>query len=296
MDSPSSKLSKLKVTWPLYLLPFALFLALFFFYPLISGILVSLQPEGAAGFSLANYYRFFTDKRLLRSLTFTAFDLGFVATGLSLLIAIPITYKLRKPFRGITPLRTLITLPLSFSGLIACSLLVFNLGPMGMPNLIFLKYGIIGEPLSLMHSYTGLIIASVFQQVPFIFLFLLSAMAGIDPSVEEAAKTLGANSWQVFRRVIFPLVFPSIVVVALLGYITNYGCFVTALICGEPVSATRTIVIEAQEQAFRYFNWSMAITISMIAAAVEAVFIVVFLRIQKKMLIGGGAYGGATAL
>ena len=295
MDGILNKISKLKITWLLYLLPFMLFLAIFFIYPLISGILTSLQPEGVVGFSLANYYKFFTDKRLLRSLTFTAFDLGMVATCLSLLLAIPITYKLRRPFRGITTFRTIITLPLSYGGMIACSLIVFNLGPAGLPNLFLLKYGIIAEPFSLMHSYTGLIIASVFQQIPFIFLFLLSAMMGIDPSVEEAAKTLGASSWQVFRRIILPLVFPSIIVVGLLGYITNYGCFVTALICGEPSVATRTVAIEAWTQAYRYYNWSMAITVSLVAALVEMVFIILFLKLQKKLIVGG-AYGGATTI
>lgn len=282
---------RIKTTWPLYLLPVGLFLGFFFFYPVIRGIAASFRPEGVVGWSLANYRRFFSDPRMLRILRFTALDLGVVATSLSILIAVPIAYRLRRYFRGVTIFRTLVTLPLAYSGVIAVSLVYFAFTGAGLLSLTLRRIGIIEHPLHLMGGYTGVIIASIYQQVPFVFLFILAAMAGVNPTLEEAAKTLGASKWQVFRRVILPLTLPAIMMAAILGYITNYGAFVTAIIPGDPAFATRTVLIEAWHQAFRRWDWSMSVTITTIAGAVAMVFVYIFLLLQRKVMRGLGAQG-----
>ena len=268
--------------WFLYLAPIAAFLALFFLYPFINGIIVSLHPQDAEGWSIANYVRFFSDPKMLRILRFTAIDLGIPATAISLLLAIGITYKLRKPFFGSTFLRSTITLPLAYSGVIAVSVIFIFFSGAGLFNRFLVALGLIDRPLRLMGNYWGVLIASVYQQIPFLFLFLISAMVAIPPTLEEAAKTLGATEWQVFRRVILPLIMPAIVTAGVLGYITNYGAFVTALIPGDPAFRTRTILIEAYYQAFQKGDWSMAITVSLIAAAVEMIFIFLYLRLQRR--------------
>lgn len=275
-------------TWILYLLPISLYLVSFFFYPIINAIVLSLHPKDVVGLSLANYRRFFTNLKMLRALRFTALDLGIVATALSLLVVIPITYRLRRPFRGVTIFRTITTLPLSYAGIIACSTLVVFLGSSGLPNLILMRWGVAESPVQLVYNYTGVIIASIFQQVPILFLFLLASMAGINPSLEEAAKTLGADEWQVFKRVILPLTLPAILMATLLGYISNFSCFVTALICGDPAVSTRTILIEAWSQAYEHWDWPMSTTITIIAGTAEAIFIILYLKLQKKMLRGVG--------
>lgn len=275
-------------TWILYLLPIGLYLVSFFFYPIINAIVLSLHPKDVVGLSLANYRRFFTNLKMLRALRFTALDLGIVATALSLLVVIPITYRLRRPFRGVTIFRTISTLPLSYAGIIACSTLVVFLGSSGLPNLILMRWGVAESPVQLVYNYTGVIIASIFQQVPILFLFLLASMAGINPSLEEAAKTLGADEWQVFKRVILPLTLPAILMATLLGYISNFSCFVTALICGDPAVSTRTILIEAWSQAYEHWDWPMSTTITIIAGTAEAIFIILYLKLQKKMLRGVG--------
>lgn len=270
--------------WPLYFLPIGAYLAFFFFYPLASGLLISVYPQGSNSWSLANYQRFFSDPKMIRILRFTALDYGIVTTLLSLLVAIPIAYKLRRPFRGISIIRSLTTLPMAYGGVIACSVLFIYLSGSGLFNLFLLRLGLVERPLRLMGNYIGLVISSMYTQVPFLFLFLLSAMVNINPSLEEAAKTLGATDWQVFRRVIFPLILPAVLTAGTLGYITNYGAFVNALICGDPAYRTRTIMIEAYHHAFQKFDWSMGIAITMIAGFVEMIFIFLYLRLQRRFV------------
>ena len=139
-----------------------------------------------------------------------------------------------------------------------------------------------------MGNYTGVVLASIYQQVPILFLFILAALSGIDPVLEEAAKTLGASEWQVFRRVTFPLALPAITTAGILGYITNYACYVTALIAGDPAYRTRTLMIEAYEQAYRHFDWSMATTVTMIAAAFGTALAFLYLRFQRRFMGGVG--------
>jgi len=275
---------RLKTVWPLYFFPIGLFLAAFFFFPILSGFIISFHPKGSDTLSMANYVRFFSDPKLLRILRFTAMDYGIVATLLSLLVAIPITYLLRRPFSGISIIRSLVTLPMAYSGVIACSVIFIFFSGSGLFNRFLNQAGLIERPVRMMSNYTGLIIASVYQQVPFLFLFLLSAMVGIPPSLEEVAKTLGATEWQVFRRVILPLVLPAMLTAGVLGYISNYGAFVTALICGDPAYRTRTLLIEAYAQAFQRADWSLGITIALIGGMVEGVFILLYLRLQRRLV------------
>jgi len=274
----------------LYLLPIGIFFGCLFMYPMIEGFLLSLHPEGAGGLSFANYVRFFSDPRMLRTLRFTAFDMGVVVTTISLFITIPLAYKLRRKFRGVVLLRTLVSAPLGYSGIIAVSIVYLAFSGWGLFNLFLMRAGIIVRPLDLVGNYTGVVLASIYQQVPILFLFILAALASIDPTLEEAAKTLGASEWQVFKRIIFPLALPAVTTAGILGYITNYSCYVTALIAGDPAYRTRTLMIEAYEQAYRRFDWSMATTVTTISAAIGLLIFFVYLRLQQRVM-RRGSYG-----
>jgi len=69
--------------------------------------------------------------------------------------------------------------------------------------------GILEDGLTLTHNFTGVMLSLFMQQFPFCFLMLLGYISGIDPSIENSARTLGANPWIVFRRVMLPLIAPD---------------------------------------------------------------------------------------
>ena len=113
-------------------------------------------------------------------------------------------------------------------------------------------------------------------------------MGGINPSLEEAAASLGATRWQIFKRIIFPLILPAILIAGILGYVSNYGCYVTALITGDPAYRTRTVMIEAYEQAYIKFNYPMAATVTVISAIVALIFMYFYLRLQRRLTASAG--------
>ena len=211
-------------------------------------------------FGFDNYIWFFSETRNLQILRFTALDLGVVVTLISVVLGIALTYRLRKPGFGVNTLRAIVAMPMAYAGLIAVTLIFIFFSSSGLLSKSLIGLGLIEEPIRMMGNYTGLVIASVYQQSPFIFLFLLSAMVAIPETVEEAAKTLGASPGVIFRWVIVPLILPAILTVAILGYIQNYGAFVTALIAGDPVQ-TKPVLVHAYDIYIREADLPRAATV-----------------------------------
>jgi len=232
-------------------------------------------------FGWDNYTWFFSEARNLQILKFTAIDLGIVVTTLSVLLGLALTYQLRKPGWGVNTLRAIVAMPMAYAGLIAVTLIYIFFSSSGLLSKSLIGLGLIEEPIRMMGNYIGLVIASVYQQAPFIFLFLLSAMVGIPDTVEEAARTLGANSWKIFIMVIVPLILPAILTVAILGYIQNYGAFVTALIAGDPVQ-TKPVLVHAYDIYTREANLPRAATVAYIAGAFEMIFISIYLYLLAR--------------
>ena len=232
-------------------------------------------------FGWDNYRWFFSEWRNIEVLRFTAIDLGLVVTALSVLLGLALTYTLRKPGFGVSTLRAIVAMPMAYAGLIAVTLIYIFFSSSGLLSKTLIGLGLIEDPIRMMGNYTGLVIASIYQQAPFIFLFLMSAMVAIPQTLEEAAKSLGASPRQVFAKVIVPLILPAILTVAILGYIQNYGAFVTALIAGDPINS-RPVLVHAYDISQREADLPRAATVAYIAGLFEMIFISAYLYILAK--------------
>ncbi len=90
---------------------------------------------------------------------------------------------------------------------------------------------------------TTMVVAHVTFQIPFVAIVVRSRLADLDPAVEEAAHDLGANSWQTFRHVTLPMLFPGIVAGALLAFTLSLDDFVVSFFTSGPGSTTLPILI-----------------------------------------------------
>ena len=88
-----------------------------------------------------------------------------------------------------------------------------------------------------------MILAHITFQIPFVAIVVRSRLSGMDPSIEEAARDLGAGSWQTFRHVTFPLIAPGVVAGALLAFTLSLDDFVVSFFTAGPGSATLPILI-----------------------------------------------------
>ncbi|HTO87793.1 MAG TPA: extracellular solute-binding protein [Thermoanaerobaculia bacterium] len=104
---------------------------------------------------------------------------------------------------------------------------------------------------ALLRRWTGLfelglptmILAHITFQIPFVAIVVRSRLSGMDPSIEEAARDLGADGWQTFRHVTLPLIAPGIVAGALLAFTLSLDDFVVSFFTAGPGSTTLPILI-----------------------------------------------------
>jgi iron(III) transport system permease protein len=165
------------------------------------------------------YKRAFTSQMAIRSFWNTLFICG-TTVIISTLISIPLAWLFTRTnlkFRGFW--RTVFCLPYAIPPFIGAIAWIYLANP---------SNGLLKPVLPWINIYskTGLIFVMSAFFYTFILINLLSAFEKIDPSLEEAARISGANSWQVFLRITMPLVVPSLIsgmLLAFLSAIANFG-------------------------------------------------------------------------
>src|SRR5271170_4263580 len=90
---------------------------------------------------------------------------------------------------------------------------------------------------------TTMIVAHITFQIPFVAIVVRSRLAGMDPSIEEAAHDLGADSWQTFWNVTFPLMRPGVLAGAMLAFTLSLDDFVVSFFTTGPGATTLPILI-----------------------------------------------------
>ena len=197
----------------------------------------------AGGDWLANYQRFFSDPFLYETIAKTLW-LAIPVTLVNLLLAVPIAFRVRL-MRHQRLLTTILVLPITLGTVLVAEGLLNYLGPQGWFNRTLLTFGLISQPLKLVHNYWGVFASLVITGFPFTFLLTLSYVTGIDPALEQAAATLGASAWQRFRHVYLPLLMPGFAITFCLSFVQAFSVFPSAVLLGEPAGVTRVISIAA---------------------------------------------------
>ncbi|MBN6054606.1 molybdate ABC transporter permease subunit [Nonomuraea sp. RK-328] len=192
-----------------------------------------------------------------------------VATAMCLLLGVPLAWLLaRVDFPGRRLVRALVTVPLVLPPVVGGVALLLVLG----------RRGLIGQWLeaslgvTLPFTTAGVIIAEAFVAMPFLVISVEGALRGADQRFEEAAATLGASRWTVFRRVTLPMVMPGVVAGAVLCWARALGEFgATITFAGNFPGTTRTmplavyLALETEPEA--------AIVLSLVLLAVSVVIL-----------------------
>ncbi len=228
----------------LLILPALLFVIGVFIYPFLYGLVLSFNPLDGGG-ALANYRKFFSDPYLYKTIGATLW-LAIPVTLISILLAVPIAMRVRL-MRKQRLLTTILVLPVTLGTVLIAEGLLNYLGPQGWFSRSLIAIGFIDNPLKLTNNYWGVFASLVITVFPFTFLLTLSYITGIDPALERAAATHGANSWQRFRHVMLPLLVPGLVVASCLTFVQAFAVFPSAVLLGAPSGPTRVISIAAAQ-------------------------------------------------
>ncbi len=163
---------------------------------------------------------------------------SFSATGIAILFGVPLAWvnaRLRFPGRNL--LRALVTLPMVLPPVVGGVALLLAFGRRGL-----LGPALAGVGIHLPFTTAGAILAETFVAMPFLVLTVEAGLRSMDTRFEEAARTLGAGRWYLFRRVTLPLILPSLVAGAVLCWARALGEFgATITFAGNFPGTTQTL-------------------------------------------------------
>jgi len=258
------------------------FLAVFYFYPLIRIFNLSLISDGT--WNLEGFGKLVSTPYYVRTLWFTTWQAA-VSTVLTLIIALPGAYVFaRYRFSGKNILQSFTAIPFVLPSVVVAAAFHALLGPRGILNTWLMNdFAFATPPIKLDHTIWFILMAHVFYNYTVVLRIVGSAWSRLQPSLTEAAHMLGASPWKTFRKITFPLLFPSISAASLLVFIFCFSSFGVILILGGPRYAT--IEVEIYRQAVHIFNLPMAAALSLIQICFTFVFMWVYTTLQRRASI-----------
>jgi putative spermidine/putrescine transport system permease protein len=276
------------------LLPGILFALVLFVYPFVYGMGLTVQPSARIAEQwgngiFANYIAFFNDPFIFDSVWITL-KLAIPVALFNVIVSVPIAFQLRGTFRGKRTLMTLLVLPITLGTVLTAQGMLIFLGRQGWLNKALLEMGLIDQPIQFVMNYWGVAISLVISGFPFAFLLISSYLSGIDPSLEAAARTMGAGWGKRLTRITLPLLAPGLATTFILTFVLAFSVFPSARLVGDAMGSTRVMSL----MAFRAFgeqnDYSMASTIALMMGLVE--FIVVLLVLALRGTLYRGSTGG----
>ena len=256
--------------WALWLLPL-LFLALFFFAPLVSVFKLAAQAAAEAGPQAGLL------ERVSRPLGFTFYQAA-LSTLFTLVFGLPAAYIFgRYTFPGKSLLRVLTTLPFILPTVVVAAAFNALIGPRGWVNLALMSlFDLSAPPLQMLNSLPAILVAHVFYNTTIVIRVVGSAWSQLDPRMEQASRVLGATPLRTLREVTLPLLRPAILAAGLLVFMFDFTSFGVILLLGGPQFAT--LEVEIFIQAMHMLNLPLAGLLSAVQLLCTLVLTVAYSR------------------
>jgi sulfate transport system permease protein len=243
-------------------------------YTLLYLSLIVLIPLSALFFKTATmgwggFYDLATGERVLASLRVTFFT-SFAAAVLNAIFGLVVAWVLvRYTFPGKRVVDALVDLPFALPTAVAGITLATLYAPNGWIGHYFAAYDI-----KVAYTPLGIVVALTFIGLPFVVRTVQPVLADVEAEVEEAAASLGAGRWNVFRRVIFPAVYPALLTgfaLALARAIGEYGSVI--FIAGNMpyISEIAPLLIVAKLEQYDYAG-ATAIAVLMLLISFALLF------------------------
>jgi sn-glycerol 3-phosphate transport system permease protein len=259
----------------------------FFYWPASQALFQSVFIQDAFGgnlefVGLENFQALFADELYLQSFKVTAvFSVAVTAIGLSLSLAL--AYFADRAIRGALLFRTLLIVPYAVAPAIAGVLWVFLFNPsLGVVTHWLRSAGVDwNHVLDGSQAMTLIVIAAVWKQISYNFIFFLAGLQSIPKSLIEAAAIDGAGAWRTFRSVIFPLLSPTtffLLVVNVVYAFFDTFAIVDATTSGGPAKATEILVYKVFLDGFKSLDIGSSAAQSVILMSIVLVLTVAQFR------------------
>ena len=245
--------------WAL-LAPQVAVIAVFFFWPAVQAVLQSFQQQDAFGTSTSwvgfdNFVHLFQDKSYLESFKTTAiFSVSVAVLGIALSLLLAVFAD--RVIKGALAYKTLLIWPYAVAPAVAGVLWLFMFAPsIGIVSYALKKGGIEWNALLNGHQAMLLVVmAAVWKQISYNFLFFLAGLSAIPKSLIEAAAIDGARPWRRFWTIVFPLLSPTtfflLVINIVYAFFDTFG-IIDAATEGGPGKDTAILVYKVYYDGFK---------------------------------------------
>jgi sn-glycerol 3-phosphate transport system permease protein len=276
--------------WAL-LAPQVIVIAVFFFWPAAQALVQSLQQQDAFGTSvqwvgLENFRNLWNDETYLASFRITAVFSALVAffgLGLSLLLAV----YADRVVRAVLMYRTLLIWPYAVAPAVAGVVWLFLFSPsIGIVAYWLREAGFGWDPLlNSNHAMALIVMAAVWKQISYNFLFFVAGLQSIPRSLIEAAAIDGAGAWRRFWTIQFPLLSPTtfflLVINIVYAFFDTFG-IVDAATKGGPGRDTAILVYRVYFDGFKAMDLGSSAAQSVVLMAIVIVLTVAQFRFVEK--------------
>jgi len=277
----------------LLLAPQMAVIGVFFFWPAAQAIVQSLQQQDAFGTSvefvgLDNFRQLFQDPSYVESFKTTALFSVLVA-GIGISLSLLLAVFADRIVRGAMFYKTLLILPYAVAPAVAAVLWVFMFSPsLGVVAYALGKLGINwNHLLDSGHAMTLIVMASIWKQISYNFLFFLAGLQSIPKSLIEAAAMDGARPWRRFWSIQFPLLSPTtffLLVINVVYAFFDTFAIVDAATQGGPGKDTAILVYKVYYDGFKAMDLGGSAAQSVVLMViVVALTIVQFRYVEKKV-------------
>jgi sn-glycerol 3-phosphate transport system permease protein len=263
----------------------------FFFWPASQALYQSVLQQDAFGTSVEyvgaeNFERLWNDSSYLESFKTTAvFSLLVAVSGLS--IALLLATMANRVVRGAMVYRTLLIWPYAVAPVVAGVLwLMMFASPYGVLAYALQSFGIPWDHLlNSNHAMALIVMAAVWKQISYNFLFFLAGLQSIPPSLIEAATIDGASPWQRFWTIVFPLLSPTtffLLVINIVYAFFDTFAIVDAATHGGPGKDTAILVYKVYYDGFKALDMGGSAAQSVVLMLIVIALTVVQFRFVEK--------------
>ena len=275
------------------LAPILIFEGAFVIYPIIKGVLLSLQQTnfGVTKYvGLANYREMLHDPYFWGSIR-TTFEFTFSMVVVWLTLGLAVALLTNWSFKGRTLARGLLAIPWAIPDVPTVLTFAIMLDP---------NFGIINRIASVLFgvnhhiqwfsaptlAFISITLMIAWKGFPFFGLVILSSLQSIPDDLYEAAMVDGAGMIRRFRKITLPALMPTLSLLALLAFIFSFQQFTLIILStgGGPGQDTSTIAIYIYNTAFQYFNYNYAAAMGVAGLILAAMATILFVVLERRVI------------
>ena len=201
----------------------------------------------------------------------------------TLIFAYPLALFLRRQRFGARLIGSIVKVPLFVPALVAAFLILNILAFNGVLNSALMYVGIIDRPLKMLNDKFGwnVLAIQIWKNLPFQLLIIASVLQTIRTDIEDAARNLGANPFQVVLHILLPLSIPGILIAVVLVFILTFGDYAITKVAGPVYPSSLSVLMYTK--AFTLQDWGGAACIGVVIIVTSLLFVAIYARTARAI-------------